>query len=208
MLAAARPGQRHHFGVILIAALYWAGVPLFTMFMLVSPGVSLLLGFSAAVWGGWIVVLAAFLYVRRPYLIESLAVLAANLAAGALTLPLWTRLEPSTSRTGCSSSSTPADPRGAGWQLVQSQVAIGSGGLFGPGLRHGPQKRLSFLPEQHTDFIFSVVGEELGFIGVVVLPGPARLVPAAVPSPTRGTRRRVRRHRSSSACSPCGSHTC
>ena len=61
------------------------------------------------------------------------------------------------------------DPRGAGWHLIQSQVAIGSGGWFGQGYGQGPQKRLSFLPEQHTDFIFSVVGEELGFLGAVVL---------------------------------------
>jgi rod shape determining protein RodA len=57
------------------------------------------------------------------------------------------------------------DPRGAGWNLIQSKVAIGSGGLFGKGFTEGTQKRLNFLPEQHTDFIFSVVGEELGFVG-------------------------------------------
>jgi rod shape determining protein RodA len=58
------------------------------------------------------------------------------------------------------------DPRGAGWNLIQSKVAIGSGGLFGKGFTEGTQKRLDFLPEQHTDFIFSVIGEELGFVGV------------------------------------------
>jgi rod shape determining protein RodA len=47
-------------------------------------------------------------------------------------------------------------------------VAIGSGGWFGQGFTHGPQKRLNFLPEQHTDFIFAVVGEELGYLGVMV----------------------------------------
>src|SRR5207248_9196026 len=58
------------------------------------------------------------------------------------------------------------DPRNAGYHVIQSKVAIGSGGLFGSGFLMGPQKRLAFLPEQHTDFIFAVVGEELGFIGV------------------------------------------
>jgi rod shape determining protein RodA len=57
------------------------------------------------------------------------------------------------------------DPRGAGWHLIQSKVAIGSGGLTGKGFTLGSQKRLDFLPEQHTDFIFSVVGEEFGFLG-------------------------------------------
>jgi rod shape determining protein RodA len=61
------------------------------------------------------------------------------------------------------------DPRGAGYNLIQSRVAIGSGGWFGQGWTDGPQKRLAFLPEQHTDFIFSVVGEELGFLGVLLV---------------------------------------
>ena len=60
------------------------------------------------------------------------------------------------------------DPRNAGYHVIQSKVAIGSGGLLGKGFTMGPQKRLAFLPEQHTDFIFAVVGEELGFVGVTV----------------------------------------
>lgn len=62
-----------------------------------------------------------------------------------------------------------ADPLGAGYQLTQSMIAIGSGWLWGKGLFEGSQARLMFLPEQHTDFIFSVLGEELGFVGAVVL---------------------------------------
>ena len=57
----------------------------------------------------------------------------------------------------------------AGYHIIQSQVAIGSGGLLGKGLYHGSQVQLNFLPEHHTDFIFSVVGEELGFVGAFVL---------------------------------------
>ncbi len=59
--------------------------------------------------------------------------------------------------------------RGAGYQLIQSQVAVGSGGLTGKGLFQGSQVQLNFLPEHHTDFIFSVVGEELGFVGAVII---------------------------------------
>lgn len=58
---------------------------------------------------------------------------------------------------------------GNGYHVVQSQIAIGSGGLEGKGIYNGSQNQLNFLPEQHTDFIFSVVGEELGFIGVAIL---------------------------------------
>ncbi len=61
------------------------------------------------------------------------------------------------------------DPGGAGFQLLQSKIAVGSGMFTGKGLYHGTQTQLNFLPEHHTDFIFSVLGEELGFVGVAVL---------------------------------------
>jgi rod shape determining protein RodA len=61
------------------------------------------------------------------------------------------------------------DPYGAGYQIIQSKIAIGSGQMFGKGFMHGTQKGLAFLPEQHTDFIFSVVGEETGFLGAAVV---------------------------------------
>jgi rod shape determining protein RodA len=59
------------------------------------------------------------------------------------------------------------DPRGAGYNVLQSTVAVGSGGLWGKGLGHGSQSQLNFLPEKHTDFIFAVIAEELGFAGVM-----------------------------------------
>jgi rod shape determining protein RodA len=62
-----------------------------------------------------------------------------------------------------------ADPLVAGYNLQQAQIAIGSGGLFGRGYLNGTQTNLDFVPEQHTDFVFTVVGEELGFIGAIVL---------------------------------------
>jgi len=61
------------------------------------------------------------------------------------------------------------DPTGAGYHVIQSIIAIGSGRLTGQGLFAGPQNQLNFLPEQHTDFIFSVVGEEMGFLGASLL---------------------------------------
>lgn len=59
--------------------------------------------------------------------------------------------------------------RGAGWNTIQSLVAIGSGGLTGKGLFHGTQVQLNFLPEHHTDFIYAVIGEELGFVGAALV---------------------------------------
>ena len=63
------------------------------------------------------------------------------------------------------------DPLGAGYHVIQSKIAIGSGGLTGRGYLHGTQNQLNFLPEQHTDFIFSVFAEEWGFVGAMILIG-------------------------------------
>lgn len=64
-----------------------------------------------------------------------------------------------------------SDPLGAGWNIIQSKTAIGSGGLYGKGLLEGTQSHLEFLPEAQTDFIIAVIGEELGFVGVLFLLG-------------------------------------
>ena len=86
-------------------------------------------------------------------------------------MPLWTRLAPYQQNRLLTFLNPEVDPRAAGYHAIQSRVAIGSGGWFGTGYTEGPQKRLAFLPEQHTDFVFSVVGEELGFVGVLVALG-------------------------------------
>jgi len=63
------------------------------------------------------------------------------------------------------------DPLGAGYTIIQSKIAVGSGGLFGKGWLAGTQNQLNFLPERHTDFIFSVIGEEWGLVGTIVTIG-------------------------------------
>jgi rod shape determining protein RodA len=64
-----------------------------------------------------------------------------------------------------------ADPLGSGYHVTQSRIAIGSGQILGKGLLKGTQRELRFIPEQHTDFIFTVVGEETGFAGAAALVG-------------------------------------
>ena len=61
------------------------------------------------------------------------------------------------------------DPLGAGYQIIQSKIAIGSGGFFGKGFLKGTQSYLEFLPEKHTDFIFTLFSEEFGFLGSIIL---------------------------------------
>lgn len=154
---------------ILFAMLFWAGTPVALLLLLASPGLGLILSYDTVVWSWFMVGVALFLYVYRYrlFLFESVTVILANLAAGTISRPLWNSLAEYQQNRILVFLDPEVDPRGAGYQLIQSKVAIGSGGLTGKGFLLGTQKRFDFLPEQHTDFIFSVVGEELGFLGTV-----------------------------------------
>ncbi|MEX2155788.1 MAG: rod shape-determining protein RodA [Gemmatimonadales bacterium] len=156
------------FIAILFCMLYWAGTKPSLLLLAASPVIGLVLAFSTVAWGLWIAILAGLLLWWRPYVWEGLAVMALNVLGGVLALPFWNRLAPYQQNRLLAFLNPDVDPRAAGWHVIQSKVAVGSGGLLGKGFTEGTQKRLAFLPAQHTDFIFSVVGEELGFIGVLV----------------------------------------
>lgn len=153
---------------IFFGMLYWSGVPWPLLILLGSPAVSLVLSFSTGLWGAWFFVLVALVLWYRPYLVEGIVLMLANVATGVIAPLLWEKLAPYQQNRLKVFLDPSADPRASGYHVIQSKVAIGSGGLIGKGFTLGTQKRLAFLPEQHTDFIFSVVGEELGFIGVFV----------------------------------------
>lgn len=153
---------------VFFAMLFWSGVRPRLLFLLASPGISLFLAFNTLAWSAWIIVFVLILIAWRPYVWDWTTFLALNVAMGAIAMPLWTRLAPYQQNRLLTFLNPEADPRAAGYHAIQSRVAIGSGGWFGTGYTEGPQKRLAFLPEQHTDFVFSVVGEELGFLGVLV----------------------------------------
>lgn len=156
------------FVAILFAVLFWAGTKPSLLVLLASPAIGLILAFSTVVWGAWIVLLFILLLVWRPYVWEGLAVMLVNVGMGVIALPFWRSLAPYQQNRLLAFLNPEVDPRATGWHIIQSKVAIGSGGLFGKGFGEGTQKRLAFLPAQHTDFIFPVVGEELGFLGVLV----------------------------------------
>jgi rod shape determining protein RodA len=153
---------------IYFAMLFWAGVRPRMLFLLASPVISLLLAFNTLAWSLWMIGFLLVLVAWRPYVWDWVVFLAANVAMGAVAMPLWKRLAPYQQNRLLTFLNPEVDPRAAGYHAIQSRVAIGSGGWFGTGYTEGPQKRLAFLPEQHTDFVFSVVGEELGFVGVLV----------------------------------------
>ena len=156
------------FVAILFVMLFWAGTKPSLLLLAASPVIGLVLAVSTVAWGVWIAVLAGLLVWWRPYLWEGLAVMGLNVLGGVLALPFWNRLAPYQQNRLLAFLNPDIDPRAAGWHVIQSRVAVGSGGLLGKGFTEGTQKRLAFLPAQHTDFIFSIVGEELGFVGVLI----------------------------------------
>lgn len=156
------------FVAILFAMLFWAGTRLSLLLMLASPAIAFVLAFSTLAWGAWILLLFGLLIWWRPYVWEGLAVMLANIIMGVVAMPAWRALAPYQQNRVLAFLNPEVDPRAAGWHVIQSKIAIGSGGLLGKGFGEGTQKRLAFLPAQHTDFVFSVVGEELGFLGVTV----------------------------------------
>ena len=149
-------------GLVLI---FWGGVPPIAIFFLVSPVISLILAFNWIVWIAFATVLIAALVRIRPRLILAITVVVSNLAFGIITPIMWNHLMPYQQNRILIFLNPGADPRGAGYQIIQSKVAIGSGGFWGKGFLEGTQTGLHFLPAKHTDFIFSVCGEEFGFVG-------------------------------------------
>ncbi len=170
VLVALQPdlGSAIVFLGIFFAALYWGGVSPKWLLLVASPLISLMLAFSTVYWGAWIVILTAFIILVRPYVLEGLVIWGTNTLMGVIALGLWEQLKPYQQNRLLSFLNPEIDPRATGWHIIQSKIAIGSGGLLGNGFTAGTQKRLAFLPAQHTDFIYSVIGEELGFLGVLV----------------------------------------
>jgi rod shape determining protein RodA len=166
------------FPAIWLGMVFWQGTSWVFLLAVAAPVISAVISFySEAVveqawpWGLYLLLLIGVLYLGRFRFVESLVLLLGNIATG-LGIPLiWTWLKPYQQERILSFFDPARDVQGAGYQVFQSKVAIGAGGFFGTHYLQGTQKGLAFLPERHTDFIFSVIGEELGFVGAVALLG-------------------------------------
>jgi rod shape determining protein RodA len=180
-LVAEEPdlGTSLSFPAILVAMYYWAGMPLGTLVLGLSPGLTLVLSFllDPRRLPFWLVLglgFAVTIALIRPRRVLLAVAVVLNLGV-ALAMPIVKeRLHDYQLRRIETFLNPDQDPHGAGYQIIQSRIAIGSGGLFGKGWLQGTQKGLSFLPMRHTDFIFAVVGEERGLLGsltVVILYG-------------------------------------
>ena len=160
------------FGAILLVMLFWAGLPASWLLLLLSPLITAILS-GVAPWALalWIPLLARLAWRSLPWRRLGLAVVTAvQVLFAVLTPHLWAHGLREYQRERLVLFLDPAkDALGGGYHLLQSKVGIGSGGLWGTGLMHGQLTKLRFIPEQHTDFIFSALGEEMGFLGCTLI---------------------------------------
>jgi len=157
------------FIAIFVGYIFSMEISTFQFFLLLSPFLSVLCAFNYISWAIFFILLILSLYFSRAKLQIGLVVIFLNLIIGGITPVLWKSLKEYQRKRFMIFLKPDLDPGGAGWQIVQSRIAIGSGGFWGKGYLQGAQKALAFIPQQHTDFIFTVVGEELGFIGSFTL---------------------------------------
>ncbi|MFZ1517379.1 MAG: rod shape-determining protein RodA [Ignavibacteriaceae bacterium] len=155
---------------LILTMIFWKGISLFGLFIVLSPGfvaISALFGFYYFI-GSLALILVVLLLFKKDIFFSG-SIFALNLAAGFFTDYLYNALSPHQQKRIQSFIDPNTDPLGAGYNTIQAKVAIGSGGLFGKGFLQGNQTQLQYIPEQWTDFIYCVIGEEFGFIGSIIV---------------------------------------
>jgi rod shape determining protein RodA len=160
------------FGAILLVMLFWAGLPGSWLLLLLSPLITAILtGVAPWALALWIPLIARLAWQALPWKrLGVVVVTATQLLFAVLTPHLWMHGLKEYQRERLVLFLDPAkDALGGGYHLLQSKVGIGSGGLWGTGLMQGLLTKLRFIPEQHTDFIFSALGEETGFVGCTLV---------------------------------------
>ncbi|MEM9977532.1 MAG: FtsW/RodA/SpoVE family cell cycle protein, partial [Cyanobacteria bacterium P01_D01_bin.2] len=159
------------FGAIVLGMLYWSNMNPGWLVLLVSPIVAaIIFSLSIPIWIGWVAVVGVIAWMTMPLRwYSTLLLVVTNSIAGKIGELLWGVLQEYQRERLTLFLHPEKDPLGGGYHLIQSRIAIGSGQLWGRGLFHGTQTQLSFIPEQHTDFIFSALGEELGFMGALAM---------------------------------------
>lgn len=148
--------------------LFWAGFRLTTIIILIFPAFALVGSSSTTALVIIFTLLLLFLYFQKFGFKLKVLILLINIGFALAANPVWNSLKPYQQKRIMTFLDPSVDPRGAGYQVIQSMVTIGSGGMYGQGFMSGSQTQLGFIPEQHTDFIFTVLGEEFGFMGIAV----------------------------------------
>ena len=164
-------GSATVFGALLLGILLWAGADLFLLFALVAPVVVAIaaLWSTTAMYIALALVLVGMVAFRRSIVVTAVG-FALSAVIGFTTPTLFQKLpEYQRVRIEVLFDQSNIDPRGYGYNLIQSMLAIGSGGVTGKGFLQGTQTQLRYVPEQYTDFIFSVTAEEFGFLGAILV---------------------------------------
>ncbi len=166
ILAQPDLGTTIVFFAALLPLLYWAGA---SNFILVAILVPILAAFGALLGTTYFLIAvaigAALLYVFRENKFTVAVAFGIMLAVGLSVQVMYERMHVYQQKRISAFLNPEADPLGAGYNVVQSKIAIGSGGFFGKGFLKGTQTQLNYIPEQWTDFIFCVTGEEFGTLG-------------------------------------------
>jgi len=164
------------FIAVWIGMVFWSGMPGILLVGAASAALSAVIMFysesiahEAWPWAVYLLLVVGVLYLVRLGNLTRVVLLLLNVATGVGIPFFWDRLKPYQQDRILTFFEPGKDEFGTAYQAIQSKVAIGSGGLFGTHYLQGTQKGLAFLPERHTDFIFSVVGEELGLFGAVAI---------------------------------------
>ena len=172
ILAEPDLGTSVVFFLMLLPVLYWAGASNFVLAAILAP----LIAAAGALFGTLVFLVSltisgALLYSARQNRFAVAVAFALTLAVGLSVQAVYERL-PAYQQKRISTFMNPgSEQKGAGYNVYQSKVAIGSGGFFGKGYLQGTQTQLNFIPEQWTDFIFCVPGEEFGFVGASIVIG-------------------------------------
>ncbi|CAK6699154.1 rod shape-determining protein RodA [Synechococcus sp. CBW1107] len=156
------------FGAVLLVMMFWSGMPGSWVVLFLSPVITAIVaGVFPWLLLGWIPAMGLLAWKSLPWNRIGLALVLMVQGAFAVATPwLWNNFLQPHQRDRLTLFLDPnKDPLGGGYHLLQSTVGIGSGGWFGTGLLQGHLTLLRFIPEQHTDFIFSALGEEMGFLG-------------------------------------------
>ena len=154
---------------IVFPMLYWAGARPFYLFLLIAPILSILTAFNVILFSMWALIIAIVIFYAKTKIIAGVGYFFGNIFFGLLARPIWDMLNQYQQNRIITFIYPEKDPLGAAYQIIQSKTAIGSGGFFGKGWGYGTQTHLKFLPVQESDFILSVIGEELGFIIIAII---------------------------------------
>ena len=152
--------------VPILPMLYWVGARPFHLFLIIAPLLSIFSAFNVAVFSIWAFSLAIIIYISKPKLMHGIGIYFSNIFLGLIFPLVWNSLRPYQQNRVLTFINPEIDPLGAGYHIIQSKTALGSGGLIGKGWGEGTQTHLKFLPVQESDFIVSAIGEELGFVAL------------------------------------------